>query len=135
MTVQAGSQNLTFGAQGQVSEGQPITLTGTLQSQWTNPFGLKWISISSGTFTVTIGNPTQITLQGNGVLTFSPGSDVTIGLSIGMQGFVFSFTGVPVADLPAFYQAVSGKAAPSQLNAVSVKGTAGLVKLIKKKSE
>jgi len=126
LIVQAGNQNLTFAAQGQFQEGQPITLTGNLESKWVNPFGLNWISFSSGTFTVVLSAQPQITLQGNGFLTFDADSSVSIGLSLGFKGFVFSINGVPVTDLPGLYQAVSGKAAPHMLSSISVQGFAGM---------
>ena len=126
LLIQAGSQNVTFMCTGNYAAGQPITLSGNLEGQWAEPFGLKWMTVTTATLTVQLGSQPQITIQGGSSLSFAPGVTADFGLGIGAQGFAFSFTGVPVSSVPALVTAVSGGNPNPVVGDVSVL-TAGLV--------
>jgi len=105
------SESLNFDVSGQMTGGQ-TTLTGKLLSTWTTPFGIKWLTITSASLTLTLGQTDQLALQAVGLLKFSP-QPVTVLVTIGGPSFediLFAIEGVKCnKQVEDIYALITGK--------------------------
>jgi len=128
-------QNLGITVSGvwQVSN-EEVAFTGTLNNQWVHPFKLDWLTLETGKIQFVLGGSemVQLTLQGDGLLSFEPSATIDVIASIGgadLSDVLFQVSGLPIKtgilDRVCYYL-LGMSEAPSIIKSLNPQGTASI---------
>eukprot|EP01130_Rhizamoeba_saxonica_P010540 TRINITY_DN4324_c0_g2_i1.p1 TRINITY_DN4324_c0_g2~~TRINITY_DN4324_c0_g2_i1.p1 ORF type:complete len:1002 (-),score=247.35 TRINITY_DN4324_c0_g2_i1:43-3048(-) len=95
------------------SHGSPLVLTTTLNNPWVAPLGVHWLTVTTGTIIITVGEEQHsIKLDGSGVLDWAKSDTVTVSALFGGDSYtdvMISVTNLPVFGFNDAYKSLSGK--------------------------